>query len=337
MTLSAGAKLGGYEIVSLLGSGGMGEVYRARDPRLSRDVAIKVLPAAFAADRERRSRLEREARAAAALNHPNIVTVYSVESADSLLFVTMELIEGRTLALSIPRDGFAPGELLDIAIPLADALAAAHGKGITHRDLKPGNIMIGTGDHVGRVKVLDFGLAKLADSPPHSATASTMPAEPITGEGRVLGTVAYMSPEQAAGKPTDARSDLFSLGVILYEMATGQRPFKGDTNITVMSSILRDSPPLVTDLNGTLPTELARIIRHCLVKDPARRYQTAADVRNELAELKQELDSGGVAMSGTPTSPAARPRRSLDIGGRGDRTRDYRCSRVWLVTVPRGW
>jgi Tol biopolymer transport system component len=310
MALSAGAKLGSYEVVSLLGSGGMGEVYRARDPRLGRDVAIKVLPAAVAADADRIRRLEREARAAAALNHPNIVTVYSVEKSDAILFVTMELIEGRSLAMAIPKGGLRLDELLKIAIPLADAIAAAHSKGITHRDLKPANIMIGVGDHEGRVKVLDFGLAKPMDSLLQSASAATATAGPITVEGSVVGTVAYMSPEQAAGAPIDARSDLFSLGVILYEMATGQRPFKGDTNVTVLSSILKDTPPSVVDLNRTLPSELGRIIRHCLVKDQARRYQTAADVRNELTELKQDLDSGSLVASGIAIPRAAGPARS---------------------------
>jgi len=290
----------------------MGEVYRARDPRLGREVAIKVLPAAFAADDDHLRRLEREARAAAALNHPNIVTVYSVEKSDSHLFVTMELVEGRSLALAIPRGGLSLDDLLTIAIPLTDAIAAAHAKGITHRDLKPANIMIGADAHAGRVKVLDFGLAKLDESSLLFESAAT-----ITTEGRVIGTVAYMSPEQAAGTPIDARSDLFSLGVILYEMATGQRPFKGDSNVTVLSSILKDTPSSVTDINGALPSELGRIIKHCLVKDPARRYQTAADLRNELAELKQELDSGALVASGMVSPRTTRPLRSLLIKGGG--------------------
>src|SRR3954468_22773469 len=198
MSLTSGTRLGAYEIVSLLGSGGMGEVYRARDSRLGRDVAIKVLPAAFAADADRLRRLEREARAAAALNHPNIVTVHSVEKSDTHLFVTMELVEGRSLALAIPKGGLRLDALLAIAIPLTDAIAAAHAKGITHRDLKPANIMIGGGDHESRVKVLDFGLAKLDEPSLVSDSAAT-----LTIEGRILGTVAYMSPEQAQGTAAD--------------------------------------------------------------------------------------------------------------------------------------
>ena len=276
----------------------MGEVYRARDPRLGRDVAIKVLPADFAADPDRLRRLEREARAAAALNHPNIVTVYSVEQADGVPFLTMELVEGQSLALAIPKKGLPLDRLLDIAIPLVDAIAAAHAKGITHRDLKPANIMIGAADHAGRVKVLDFGIARVDDGAGPYSSAQTTAAATLTLEGSVLGTVAYMSPEQAAGTRVDARSDLFSLGVILYEMATGERPFTGDTNAHVLSSILKDTPPAVTARNPAMPSELGRIIRHCLVKDPVRRYQTAADLRNELAELKQDLDAGALTANG---------------------------------------
>ena len=304
MAFSAGAKLGPYEIVSLVGTGGMGEVYRARDPRLGRDVAIKILPAAFSGDADRLGRFENEARAAAALNHPNIVTIYSVERFDGVLFLTMELIEGRSLALAIPKEGLPVSELLTLAIPLVSAVAAAHSKGITHRDLKPANIMIGDGAQAGRIKVLDFGLAKLTDAFLETAGAMTVQARPATVEGRVVGTVAYMSPEQAAGKAIDARSDLFSLGVILYEMATGEKPFKGDSNVSVLSSILKDTPTSVTDLNRALPPELGRIIRRCLMKDSARRYQTAADLGNELEDLKQELESGVLGAGRAATLPA---------------------------------
>ena len=221
-----GRKLGPYEVLAKLGEGGMGEVYRARDPRLNRDIALKILPAGATVDVERRERFQREAQAIAALNDPGIVTIYSVEDDDGTAFLTMELVEGRPLSELLARGALPLAQLLKIGIDVADAIAAAHQKGITHRDLKPANIMLGDGDHAGRVKVLDFGLAKLAEG--SSAGAQTdLPTALLTGEGRILGTVAYMSPEQAEGKTIDARSDLFSLGVVLYEMATGRRPFTG--------------------------------------------------------------------------------------------------------------
>ena len=235
MPLSPGTQVGSYEIVSLLGAGGMGEVYRARDPRLKREVALKVLPDVAAADADRRERFTREALAVAALNHPHIVTIHSVEDAGTAVFLTMELVEGRSLAEALPATGLPIERVLTIGIAVADATSAAHQKGITHRDLKPGNIMLGEGEQAGRIKVLDFGLAKVVDAQRGAAGASMLPTEapahtaPITAEGRILGTVAYMSPEQAEGRTIDGRSDLFSLGVVLYEMATGQRPFAGDT------------------------------------------------------------------------------------------------------------
>ena len=298
VALAPGSLLGPYEIVSALGEGGMGEVYKARDPRLHRLVALKLLPASATTDPERRERFEREAQAVAALNHPHIVTIYSVEQADGQFFLTMELVEGRSLAEVMPRGGLPLDRLLKIAIPVADAMAAAHHKGITHRDLKPANIMLGEGEQDGRVKVLDFGLAKLADAPLAAVGLTALPTAPITGEGRVLGTVAYMSPEQAEGKPIDARSDLFSLGVILYEMATGVRPFTGDTSMSIISSILKDTPKPITDLNPGLPRDLGRIIRRALAKDVERRYQTAKDLRNDLEELKVSIDSGELQTPG---------------------------------------
>ena len=288
MSLTSGAKLGPYEILSALGAGGMGEVYRARDTKLNRDVAIKVLLPAVANDPDRLARFSREAQAVAALNHPNIVTIHGIERSDDTQFIVMELVEGQTLAEVIPTGGLALGRLLDIAIPLADAVATAHERGIVHRDLKPANVMVGA--H-GRVKVLDFGLAKLREST--SADDATMPPSPeLTGEGRILGTVAYMSPEQAEGKPVDATSDVFSFGVLLYEMATGTRPFKGDSSLSVLSAILRETPAPITDLNPALPRELSRIVRRCLAKDPDRRYQSAKDLRNDLDELKLLIQSG---------------------------------------------
>jgi non-specific serine/threonine protein kinase len=276
----------------------MGEVYRAHDPRLGREIAIKVLPAAFAADRERLHRFEQEARAAAALNHPNIVTFHSVEEVNGIRFLTMELLEGQPLSDLIPPGGLPLDRLLGVAIPLSDALAAAHAKGITHRDLKPANVMVGADR---RVTVLDFGLAKLHETSPVASWATALPTVDMTGEGRIVGTVAYMSPEQAEGKPIDHRSDLFSLGVILYELATGRRPFTGETSVSIISSILKDTPPSFADLNATLPRELGRIVRRALTKDRERRYQTAKDLRNELEDLKQEIES-------RPAAPDIAPR-----------------------------
>jgi len=304
MVLGPGTRLGAYEVLTLIGVGGMGEVYRATDTKLHRDVAIKVLPAAAANDPERRARFEREAQAVAALNHPNIVTVHSVETVGDVCFIAMELVDGRSLADLIPRGGLSLNRLLSIAIPVTDAVAAAHQHGITHRDLKPANIIVGDGEHAGRVKVLDFGLAKLADVPAIVGAATTLPTAPITGEGRILGTVAYMSPEQAEGKPIDPRSDLFSLGVILYEMATGQRPFTGETSISIISSIVKDTPKTVTEFNPALPREFARIIRRALAKDPEHRYQTAKDLRNDLQTLRDDLASG--ELSASPVPPGER-------------------------------
>ena len=315
MTLTPGTRLGPYEILSALGAGGMGEVFRARDPRLGRVIAIKVLARGTAMDSEGRERFDREGKALAALNHPNIVTIHSTETIEGRAIITMELVEGRSLAKIIPAAGVPIGQLLAIAIPVATALTAAHQKGVTHRDLKPANIVIGDGDHEGRVKVLDFGLAKLEDasSVPEGNTSTAL----ITGEGRILGTVAYMSPEQAEGKPVDARSDLFSLGVILFEMATGQRPFTGATNISIISAIIRDTPPSVTTLNPSLPHELARIVGRALAKDPERRYQTAKDVRNDLEALKLSLDSResiAEAPRSRPKWQAGSPRQWVALG-----------------------
>src|SRR5512143_1814881 len=219
--------LGHYRILSPLGKGGMGEVYAAEDTKLHRTVALKILPSLMASDPDRRKRFEREAQAVAALNHPNIVTIYSVEEAGGVMFLTMEAVEGRTLKEILEKGPVSIDALLPIAIAVSDAMAAAHQRGITHRDLKPANVMV-TPDN--RVKVLDFGLAKLQEV--QHLEASDQPtrlrSDDLTGEGRIIGTVAYMSPEQAEGKPVDPRADVFALGVILYEMATGQRPFKGD-------------------------------------------------------------------------------------------------------------
>jgi serine/threonine protein kinase/Tol biopolymer transport system component len=302
-----GKSVAHFKVVSSLGMGGMGEVYVAEDTKLQRRVALKILPKEMAADPERRARFEREARAVAALSHPNIVTVFSVEEAEGVHFITMELVEGQTLAQLLPRNGFSLSKLLEISIPLADAVSSAHRAGITHRDLKPDNIMVGAD---GRLRVLDFGLAKLRDTTESQEGVTEAPTAAVeTEEGKILGTVAYMSPEQAEGKKVDPRSDVFSLGTILHEMATGERPFRGDTKISTISSILRDDPSPVTELNGSLPRQLGRIVRRCLAKDPDRRYQTALDLRNELEELKAEIDSGELAAEVGPAT--TRPRRSF--------------------------
>jgi eukaryotic-like serine/threonine-protein kinase len=311
MPLSPGSRLGTYEILAPLGAGGMGEVYRARDPKLGRDVAIKVLPEEVAQDPERLARFEREARSLAALNHPGIVTIYAVEQSGDTRFLSMELVEGESLDTAIAPGGFSPARFFEVAVPLADALSAAHERGIVHRDLKPANVMI---THDGRVKVLDFGLAKL-EAPDSSSNATETPTAShadLTSEGKVFGTVAYMSPEQARGGKLDARSDVFSLGVVLYEMLTGERPFQGGAAADLISSILRDQPPPVTDVRADLSPHLARVIRRCLEKDPRDRYQTSRDVYNELKELRAESSSVSVSKPRLAETPPA-PRRGLWI------------------------
>jgi serine/threonine protein kinase/tetratricopeptide (TPR) repeat protein len=282
MALISGTKLGAYEIQSPLGSGGMGEVYRATDTKLARDVALKVLPAEMARDPERLARFRHEAKALAQIDHPNIVTIYSVEEFDGVHFLTMQLIEGLPLDRLISQRGLPVDEIIAIAGSLAEALAAAHEKGIVHRDLKPANVMV-TDD--GRVKVLDFGLAK--DVRGQRSSDATLTSAAHTQVGVVMGTPAYMSPEQTSGRPLDHRTDIFSLGVVVYEMSTGRCPFEGTSSAELVSAILRDTPPSVTDLRSDLPSDLERIIRRCLEKDPRHRLQTARDVSNEFRDLAQ--------------------------------------------------
>jgi tetratricopeptide (TPR) repeat protein len=306
-----GTTLSHYRIVEKLGEGGMGEVYLAEDTRLERKIALKVLPSEMADEPDRLARFEREAKALAALNHPNIVTIHSVEEADGVRFFTMELVEGKTLAELTPEGGLPLKGFFELAVPLADALSAAHGKGVTHRDLKPTNVMI---TDEGRVKVLDFGLAKVTDKPPMETDTTT---DAVTGDGQVVGTVPYMSPEQLQGREIDFRSDVFSLGILLYEMLTGRRPFAGDSSADVISSILRDTPSTVSEVRSDLPRHLGRIIRHCLEKDPERRYQATKDIRNDLEDLKREVDSGEVAAAMIPAAApteAARTYRTALVG-----------------------
>jgi serine/threonine-protein kinase len=290
-----------YRLIEKIGEGGMGEVYVAEDTRLKRRIALKVLPSEMVADPDRRARFEREAQTVARLNHPNIVTLHSIEEANTsrgpVHFITMELIEGSTLSQLLTGSGLGLERLLEIAIPLADAVATAHRAGITHRDLKPQNVMIGSD---GRVKVLDFGLAKLAPAVSELPINSELVTEMKTQEGVILGTVPYMSPEQAQGGKVNHSSDIFSLGVILYEMASGQRPFKGDTAIGLLSSILKDDPPPVDGL----PEGLSAILRKCLAKDPADRYQDGGTLLQEISNIKStearvaDKPLGGLAKAG---------------------------------------
>jgi serine/threonine protein kinase/Tfp pilus assembly protein PilF len=297
-----GRNLSHYRITAALGAGGMGEVYRATDTKLGREVALKVLPTEMARDPERLARFQREARVVAALNHPHIVTIFSVEEADSVNFLTMELVEGESLDRLIPPNGLSVERIVTIAGALAGALAAAHEKGIVHRDLKPVNVMVTS---EGRVKVLDFGLAKEPQA--ENLADETMTSAARTQAGIVMGTPAYMSPEQVAGRPLDHRTDIFSLGVVLHEMATGRRLFAGTSSAELGSAILRDSAPSVTDARPDLPADLARIIRRCLEKDPHRRVQTARDVTNEfrdLAEATRTPSSGSSVVSATDSGPS---------------------------------
>ena len=308
MALIQGARLGPYEVIAPLGAGGMGEVYRARDTRLGREVAIKVLPADRLSDPTRRARFVQEARAASALNHPHIVTIHEIESAEDLDFIVMELVPGKTLDALIPRQGMRLSEALRIAIPLADALAAAHAAGIVHRDLKPANVMV---TPEGVAKVLDFGLAKLTQSDEVSGEDSTtLDAQArLSHPGTVAGTPAYMSPEQAAGGTVDARSDVFSFGCVLYEMVTGRRPFGGSSSAETLAALLKEQPKPPSELVPDVPKELERIVLRCLRKEPGRRFQHMADVRVELQEVREESDSQAAAAAGGALAVRRRWRR----------------------------
>ena len=307
MPLAPGTRLGPYEIVAPLGAGGMGEVYRARDPRLGRDVAIKVLPEALARDADRLARFEREAKMVAALNHPNIVVLYSIEEAGPTRFLTMELVEGQGLDMHLLPGGLPAARVIDLGIAIADALTAAHEKGVVHRDLKPANVML---TREGRVKVLDFGLAKLADTR-HALDATQAPAAatlaaPLSTDGLVLGTAPYMAPEQLCGEPVDARTDLFALGILLHELASGRRPFEGRSSAELASAILRDVPPALRSLRPDLPADLERIVGRCLEKAPRERFQTALDVLNELRAVRRAAENGAaIAKPATPAGIAS--------------------------------
>src|SRR6266508_1652278 len=282
MTLSSGARLGPYEILAPLGAGGMGEVWRAKDPRLGREVAIKVLPASFSQDADRLRRFEQEARAAGVLNHPNIAAVYDTGTHEGAPFVVSELLEGETL-----RDRLAGGALpqrktIDYALQVAHGLAAAHEKGIVHRDLKPENLFV-TKD--GRVKILDFGLAKLVHPEERGPLTEIPTATARTEPGVVLGTLGYMSPEQVRGQPADVRSDIFAFGAIIYEMLSGQRAFSGASAADTMSAILMKEPPELSLTNRAISPGLDRIVRHCLEKNSEQRFHSAHDLAFDLEAL----------------------------------------------------
>ncbi len=287
-----GPKVGHYRIIEKLGEGGMGEVYLAEDTLLGRRVALKVLSQKKTNGPEGVERFKHEARAVAALSHPNIITIHSVEEAEGRYFITMELVEGRTLGELIPITGFQLTRFLTLSIPITEGLRAAHERGIVHRDLKPANIAVSDG---GLVKILDFGLARF-DLPKQDTDTELITTRPLTLDAQILGTVPYMAPEQLQGKQTDARTDIFSVGVLFHEMATGQHPFSGETVADRISSILRDRPPSVCDLRVDYPKDLGKIILRCLEKEPERRYQAILELHDDLERLQRDVDRGG----GTP-------------------------------------
>jgi Tol biopolymer transport system component len=306
MTLGAGTRLGPYEILAPIGAGGMGEVYRARDERLKRDVAIKVLPATYSQDPDRLKRFEQEAQSAGGLNHPNITAVYDFGSYEGAPYIVTELLEGETLRARLSGGALAVRKATDYAIQIAHGLAAAHEKGIVHRDLKPENLFV-TND--GRVKILDFGLAKLTQAEGQSGPQTNLPT--ATEPGVVMGTLGYMSPEQVKGKPADQRSDIFAFGAILYEMLSGQRAFHRESSAETMSAILREEPPDLSATNKNVQPGLERIVRHCLEKSPEERFHSAHDLAFDLQALSGTTGSAAIAASPEPVSR----KRPLAIAG----------------------
>jgi Tol biopolymer transport system component/predicted Ser/Thr protein kinase len=309
MALIPGTKLGPHEIQSTLGTGGMGEVYKARDTRLDRMVAIKILPADKVVDSGRKQRFILEAKAASALNHPHIVAIYDISNDNGVDFIVMEYVPGKSLEDLIPAKGLRSSEAMKYAIQIADAFAAAHAAGIVHRDLKPANVMV-TND--GQVKVLDFGLAKLTgvDAGSIGAENATMTAHQQTVDGAIVGTISYMSPEQAEGKPVDARSDIFSFGAVLYEMLTGRKAFSGDSKISTLSAILTQEPKPLSEIIPGIPRDLEKVVQRCLRKDRDRRFQHMADLKVALQDAKEESDSG---VSGTDVAGVKPKARRLPL------------------------
>src|SRR5437667_2895373 len=292
MSLASGTKLGPYEIQSPLGAGGMGEVYRARDTRLGRDVALKILPESFAREADRLHRFEQEARAVAALNHPNILAIFDTGESDGSPFLVSELLEGETLRTVLDRGALSQRKAIDYAVQIAQGLAAAHEKGIVHRDLKPENVFV-TKD--ARIKILDFGLAKLAQKASAATPDGATMTSSHTAMGVVMGTASYMAPEQVRGELADPRTDIFAFGAVLYEMLSGKRAFRRDTPAETMTAVLKDDPPELTDPGRPVSPALDRIGRRCLEKDPEQRFQSAKDLSFAIS-----------ALSGTGSSSSAR-------------------------------
>jgi len=313
MTLTSGTKLGPYEIESLVGAGGMGEVYRAHDARLNRTVAIKILPSSFSADRDRLQRFAQEARAAAALNHPNILSIFDIGEQGGAPYVVSELLEGETLRARLKNGSLPIRRVIDYALQVARGLAAAHEKGIVHRDLKPENLFL-TND--GRVKILDFGLAKLTRPETERGSGDAPTVQVATEAGVVMGTAGYMSPEQVRGKPADHRSDVFTFGAILYEMVSGKRAFHGESAADTMSAILKEETPELSETARNVPPGLERIVRHCLEKHPSQRFQSAGDLAFDLealTEVSTSTKSG--AQAAVQQADAGRTRRALATAG----------------------
>jgi Tol biopolymer transport system component len=319
VTLASGCRLGPYEILAPLGAGGMGEVYRARDERLKREVAIKVLPVSFSTDPDRLRRFEQEAQAAGGLNHPNITAVYDLGSHEGAPYVVQELLEGETLRMELAGGRFSPRKAIDYALQITQGLAAAHDKGIVHRDLKPENLFV---TKEGRVKILDFGLAKLTEVGQSGGATNLPTVTPGTEPGVVMGTLGYMSPEQVKGKPADARSDIFSFGAIFYEMLSGKRAFHADSAGETMAAILREEPPDLSVTNENISPGLERILRHCLEKNPERRFQSASDIAFALEALSGLPTASGTARAAATsrplwTRPAAAAAAMLALLGAG--------------------